>query len=598
MDKRRNNELLQGNITNTFFKYLIPSVSATIMISVNYFVDTLCIGRKLGEQGLAALNLSWPITTVLYSLGLLFGAGGGAIFSAYMAKGEKKKARSIYTNSAITLLILAVVIGCLGNIFLEDVVTFLGGTGSIRQGVTDYLRWVLLFSFAYMGECFYGTIVRNDKAPKLSMIATLLGCSLNIVLDLLFVFVFEWGMVGASLATSLAVTTTMMVGLVYSFTKKSNLKFIIGVYRIKEIFYVVKVGFSTFLTEVDVGIVTFIFNMVLLRISGETAIATYGIVLNINTIVLAAINGVSNAMQPLVSANSGAGKLIRVNKFTSLAVKCGVCMSIVFVILLEWRAEWFVRVFIEPDAAFLRDTAWAIRLVAPSYLIASANMILVSYFQSIQAAKQAVSLSLFRSLILPTFFVISCAFFFGIEGVWITALLSEAVLIAIIIGVYRGKNRQRMEENLSQLNFFSEGEPVQSLLSWIEKIDADNLSGYQEVMNYCESKEQARFGIPSIIGLDDLTLTEDVVYDGAKEDKDFSTLQAMAALIFTDLYEQTEIPKASGYSAAAPAMSALAEKFFRCEQDEDGKNLRIVSYEEIFGNYNKKRIKKDRVEGI
>lgn len=586
-------DLLQGNVSETFLQYLIPSVSATMMISFNYFIDTLCIGQKLGEQGLAALNLSWPVTTVLYSLGLLFGTGGGAMFSAYVANGKKEKARSVYTGAAAALLMIAAVITLLGLIFLDPIVSVLGGTGELRQGVTDYVKWVLIFSVSYMGECFFTSFLRNDNAPRLAMAGTLLSCSLNIVLDVLFIYVFDGGMVGASLATSLAVTSTVILGILSTFRKKSNLKLNFTDTNVRDVFYIMKVGMSTFLTEIDGGIVTFVYNTVLIRIAGNaatTVIAVYGIVVNINTIVLAAINGISNAMQPLVSANSGAGKFFRARRFTHLAVKWAFGMSVVFVALIEWKAEWFVKIFLKPDAAFLIQASGAIRIVAVSYLLAAVNMILISYFQSIQASKEAIYFSFMRTLFLPVIFVIGGAFYLNVKGVWMASLLIEGTTVCILSYAYRHYQKRRMVENLGQLNFYDTKEQADGIEDLIEQLGADNLENYRRVIAYCGERDRDSQGVPMIIGLDDLTTDGQKPFEVSRAEDELSFYQAVGALLFTDLIDQQMTEEGgSGRGAILPAMEAVAEKFFQCRQIKDTEAVETVSYTEALCRKKKER---------
>lgn len=431
--------LLQGNVRKTFYRYLVPGMSATIMLSANYFIDTLCIGQKLGEEGLAALNLAWPITTVLYALGYLMGAGSGARYSAYMARGEKDKAKGIYTGALLTLVAIGLIITAAAVIFIEPLVTLLGGTGSIRPGVTDYVFWVVVFAIAYMADCFYTSVLRNDGTPKLSMAATLMACMVNIVLDILFIWVFDWGMAGASLATSLAVATSTVFGVLCTFRKKSGLKLNFAYLKISEVVWTAKVGMSAFLTEIDSGLVTFVYNTVLIRIAGSestTAVAVYGIVVNVNTIVLAAITGITNSLQPLASASFGAGFKSRARQFLSEARKFALIFTIIVVIFIEWKAELIVTFFLEPGDAFLSQAAGAVRIVAVSYLLASINMLTVSYFQAIQAFVQAAWGSIFRTLLLPVVFVISGAVLFDVSGVWTASICIEVTTAAILWFMY------------------------------------------------------------------------------------------------------------------------------------------------------------------
>ncbi len=435
-----NETLLHGDVKKLFYRYLAPSMSATIMVSANYFIDTLCIGRELGQEGIAALNLAYPVPTVFYALGYLMGAGGGARYAAYMAQGRKEQAKGVYTGALATILVLSAVITALTVIFIDPLVTLLGGTGDLRQGTKDYVLGVVIFTVAYIGECFYTMILRNDNAPRLSMLCTLFGCVANIIMDILFIWVFKWGMFGAALATSLGVVLNMSVGVCGSLRKSSGLKIKISAVKLREIFYTARVGMSTFLTEVDSAIVTFVYNMVLIRISAgssTTFIAIYGIVVNVNTIVLAALNGISNAMQPLISANYGAGLHDRIKKIYRTAVRFGLAFSIIVVALIEWQAEFVVSIFLEPGDGFLTQAALAVRLVALSYILASVNMLTVTFFQARQAYVAASCGSILRTLACPVAFVITGAALFGVHGVWAASLAIETVTILVLAVMYK-----------------------------------------------------------------------------------------------------------------------------------------------------------------
>lgn len=569
-------DLLQDNVRKTFMRYLVPSVSATVMISVNYFVDTLCIGRELGEAGLASLNLAWPITTVLYSVGLMFGVGGGAVFSRYIAKNKIKEARSVYTAALISMLFFTALITILGLVFLEPLVTMLGAYPEIRQGTTEYVKVVLILAIGYIGECFYTSFLRNDNSPKLAMAGTLLACTSNIIFDILFVVIFKWGLKGAALATSLAVTLTVVMGAAASLRKKSNLKICFTYINLKQILNIVKVGMPTFLTEIDPGIVTFVYNTVLIRIAGNNStsvIAIYGIVVNVNTIVLATINGISNTMQPLVSANSGAGKLLRVKKITALAVKWAIAISIIYVIGIEWKAELLVKIFLEPGGSFLIQASHAIRIVAVSYILAAANMIIISYFQCVQAAKEAIYLSFLRTLIFPVMFVISGAFYLNIEGVWLASILVEGVTLITLLYVYRNFQFKRKRANLGKLNFYEFDKEVDSMEEIIGQIGADNLNRYQQVMEYCGQRDTANEGIPMMIGLDDLTVNRKEQFEASQVDEELSFQLALGVLLFADLYGQQDEA-----APIIPAISALAERFFNMEQDENFEFTQSLPY--------------------
>ncbi|TCL41532.1 MATE family efflux transporter [Harryflintia acetispora] len=435
-------DLIQESVGKLFSRYLFPSICATIMISINFFVDTLCIGRAMGEGGLAALNLSLPVTSLLYAVGSLLGVGGSTRYSAAMGRGEIDEAQKIYTLSTLLCLSVSLLLMALGVLFLPQLVTFMGGTGGSRQGVTDYLRYVVWFIPVFTGEMFYNIFVRNDRSPRYAMFCTLCGSSTNILLDVLFIFVFDWGMAGASLATSLSICISL--GLLLCYTRRSEclLRLQKISLRLSEICQILRVGFSNFLLEITTGVVTFVFNMVLLRLAGENGVAAYGIVANLTIVVTATLNGVSNAMQPIVSANAGAGLGGRVARTVRLAIFCALGFGLLFALAGEVFSVPLVRTFVSAEGGFLAMSARAVRIIFLSYLPAGVNIVLTVYLQSIQAAKEAITLSLLKGVVLPSVMVMLCGFLFGLTGVWVSTILSEGAILLCALLLCRGAGQK------------------------------------------------------------------------------------------------------------------------------------------------------------
>ncbi len=238
-------------------RYLFPSVAATMMVALNFFIDALCVGNVLGQSAIAALNISQPLPGILYGFGYLFGVGGSTLFSAYLGKGDKQKARRVYTTCFITLALIVVSIGVLGLLFLDPLTAFMTSDAvSLRAGVREYLLYTFILAPFFGIETFLVTFVRNDGAPRISMIATLSGCSLNIILDLLFVVVLRWGIWSAALATSVAVVFSSVILFSSTFRPKSSLRFIKKGFSARELGLAVRLGAPSFLSELTIAIVT------------------------------------------------------------------------------------------------------------------------------------------------------------------------------------------------------------------------------------------------------------------------------------------------------------------------------------------------------
>ncbi len=581
--KNSKSELLTARPGKLFLRYLFPGVAATMMVALNYFIDTLCVGQALGETGIAALNIAQPAPGVLYGLGYLFGVGGATLFSAYHGRKEENKARAVYTICLVAIVAVGLLILGLGLGFLDPIVRFMGGVGGLQQGVREYLLFVFVFAPFFAIETFMVTFTRNDNTPRLSMIATFCGCGLNIILDVLFLFGFGWGIWSASLATALAVAFNCCFLLVLTLRKSSGLKPTLRGLSPKELLAACKIGLPSFLQELTGSVVILTFNSVLLRISGETAVAVYGVIASMSLVVTSGLAGVSNAMHPLVSINAGAGKQARVQSFLKMAVVSSLLVSLGFLALGETIPEALIRVFVSPDAQFMAIAVPGVRIVFFSYLLVAANVLLGVYFQSVQSSGEAFALTLLRSVVLPVVTVMGCAFFFGVTGVWVATILAEALTLAAALWLFRRVRRLQREKNYSRLQYFGRRRAQQTVDGILAELGADDLAQFHEVIEACNATDEKTCGVPAFIGLDDLTSDYEGGYEPAYDDEDMGLLLAVGGLLFTDLYEQNEQYMKDKkldetYPAAAPAMNALARRCFRFTYDEETEETTIIPY--------------------
>ena len=570
MSKVNKLDAVTGNLRAIFLRYLFPSIAATVMISINFFVDTLCIGQKLGEGGLASLNIALPATGILYAFGCLLGQGGATLFSNCIGRGEKKEARQYFTLAAMVAFLLSATVMLLGIIFLPQVTTFLGGVGQARQGAMDYLTFVFWFAPLFTAEMFLNIFVRNDGAPRLSMVATFCGSGTNIVLDLLFVFVFDWGMKGASLATSLSRLLSTGVLIISMFRKNSNLRFAAVKKFGKKLLRVTRVGLPSFVLEMTGAIVTLTFNTVLLRLSGETAVAVYGVIANLTVVVSSALSGVSNAMQPLVSVNVGARKLSRVRQIFRLAIFSSVGLSCVLLAIGELAPNLLVALFIQADSTFTQLACTGIRIVFISYLLAGINILISVYFQSTQAANEALVLSLMRGIVSPVVCVLGCAFFWGVNGVWVSTILAEILTFSVGITLYIRVQKRLRDKNYEPLGYFDSVRPEETLDTILDRLGAEDLATFEDLITRCAQRNEDKEAIPTYLGLDDLTVSNrDRQFTPAESDQGLGLVLAVGGMLFASLYEQKETEIIEVDPPVAKAMTALAEKCFCFEQQDN-----------------------------
>lgn len=435
--------LLSGNITKLFLRYLFPSVCATLLIAVNYLIDTICVGMKIGEVGLAALNVVVPVTGLLYAVGYLFAFGSSNLFSNCMGEGDTKLAKRYYGTSVLCLAVFSVLIMVPGLIFNEQISRLLCAGAPFYSMTADYLRYVFIFAPFYCFETFYSVYMRNDGAPVFSMLGTFVTCSTNIVLDILLVWEFDLGMVGASLATGLALVLGFLVVFSATMRPKSKLKLWQSRIKLRLIKPIMVNGAPDFLREFSGSVVVLLVNVILLKLSGQTAVSAYGVIANLGNVVICGLAGVSNAVQPLVSYNIGAGQVKRAKGLLRLAQITSAVLAGAYVLFAELWPDLLVSAFLEePTPALSMLCRDGIRVISPGYILAGISIVLNVYFEAVHAPREAFWAATIRGLLAPVVCIIACVLLWDLSGVWTSFLATEAISLLASVLLYRGVDKK------------------------------------------------------------------------------------------------------------------------------------------------------------
>ncbi|ACD25155.1 MATE family efflux transporter [Clostridium botulinum] len=426
----RSFNLVKDSESKLYLKYLAPSIFGMIMLSGYVFVDALCVGRALGGVGLAALNVSTPTISLMYATGFLFATGSATIYSIFKGKNEDENARKMYTFGFISALFMGMLYCILGILFVDKIAYFLGATNNTIELTKQYMLTILIFAPFFVLDIFMNVFARNDKAPHISMLATIACCSLNIVLDVLFVFGFNLGMFGAAIATAISTVVSFTITFSYSLSKKSGLKLKRCIPKLNDFLRIVTNGVSSFISEMSVGVVTIAFNKVILSQIGEIGVSAYGIIANINLIFFSIFMGNAQAMQPLVSINYGANEYKRTFNFFKLGVTFAMIVGVVFTSASIFFSYQLSSLFVT-DQEIIKVTASALKIYGLAYLIMGINLLFDAFFYSVEKPKFAVSISLSRALIIVLSMLFILSNVFGSVGIWMTVPVTEVCTLCI-----------------------------------------------------------------------------------------------------------------------------------------------------------------------
>lgn len=327
------------------------------------------------------------------------------------------------------------------NIFAHPFAYFLGANDENFNFVMQYLRVMLVYIPGFMMDIVMMCFMKNEGHPNIAMIATVTGTLMNVVLDFLFVFVFNWGMFGAAFATALCSGIGCAINISAAFIKNMNIRFKKSSVELAIIPMILKNGVSVLVLESSSGIVTFVFIAQSQKLYGSIGAAVYTIIMNWSLICINLVMGVAQAAQPLLGLAFGRGLKSHVKDYLLYSIIGSFFLGILFLILGYSLTEELVSVFASDDAEVVRLAAKGLRFYLPAYLLMDLGIVIGYYFQSLGIALPSLFVMLSRGVLLPCIFAFVMPLVFGKEGLWIAVPTAEffTSILAILLFIFNRK---------------------------------------------------------------------------------------------------------------------------------------------------------------
>lgn len=445
--KRDAIELSTLNVFTLFRKYFIPTLFGMLSMSAVTAIDGIFVGRGVGSDGIAAVNISIPLLMLFTGVGLMIGAGCSVVASIQLSRGKHKTARINVTQALLFATIIAVIPTILMMIFPEKTVKLLGSSDYLSPMATDYLLWFVpswIFQIWISISLF---IIRLDGAPKLAMICSLISAVINIVLDWVFIFPLGWGVKGAAFATSISITVGGLIGMVYLLFYARNLR----LYPIKlstkslllfarNIGYQCRIGSSALLAEGTLATLMFMGNQIFMKYLGENGVGAFGIACYYIPFVFMVGNAIAQSAQPIISYNFGLGYHQRVTATEKIALLTSVICGSIITAAFTFFPHILVGLFISPDTAAAHIAIEGFPYFSTAFIFFILNLCIIGYYQSVERVKPATFFALLRGFLflVPCFILLPQAI--GTNGIWLALSLSE-ILTTVMIVVAFGANR-------------------------------------------------------------------------------------------------------------------------------------------------------------
>ena len=429
-------QLETEKIGSLLWRFSLPAITGMVVNALYNVVDSIFVGRGVGEIGLAAVTVAFPIMILMMGFGMLVGVGASALVSIRLGQGCQAAAEEILGNALALTAVIAVILAGVLSAFLDPVLIWLGSGPEVLPHARAFTRIIIGGSlFMYIGFGL-NNIIRAEGNPRLAMATMLISAFINTVLNPLFIFGLGLGIAGSALATVVAQTVSAVWVVAHFLSPRSTLKLRLRNlgWRRDTVLEILKIGFSPFMMQIAAGVVVFLYNYGLLAHGGAIAVAAYGVISRIAMLILMPIFGISQGVQPIIGYNYGARRYGRVKAAVRLAAAAAVAIATAGLITVEVLDVHIIRLF-NADPALVAIGAFGLRVNLLMLPLIGFQVIGANYFQAVGKASQAAMLSMSRQVIILIPLVITLPRLFGLEGIWFAAPVSD-LLSALLTGAF------------------------------------------------------------------------------------------------------------------------------------------------------------------
>ena len=406
----------------------IPTVFSLLMSGLYGVMDGLFVGRAVGDTGLAAINIAWPIAAVITAVGIGIGSGGSVLYSNSNGKGEQERGELVYHQTITFLFAAAMVLLIVLGFTYPAILSALGAKGDVYQKAVEYIQIIIFGAvFQVMGTGFI-PMLRNRNLAFQAMVSMAAGMGVNGGLNYLLLFVVKIGIRGAAVGTIAAQFVVLVISsyLIYG-RQKVHLKV---VWQHKMIGEILKIGISAFGLSLAPSIVLLFTNLQCLKYGGDAAVACYAVISYIVFPVQSMLMGIGDGTQPLMSFYSGAKKMEElrfVKKIASIAV---VGMGAVFFAIVILVSKYIPDVFgMQMDSQAYFGTGMAVSAV--SFLFTGLAKFHISYLNATLQVKKAMQLIYGETIVVAPFLIFLLPYVFKINGIWLSLPGTQLIMLLI-----------------------------------------------------------------------------------------------------------------------------------------------------------------------
>lgn len=421
--------------TRLFLHCAIPSMISMAVSSAYTIADGIFVGRFIGQQGLAAVNLVMPLVMICFAIADMIAVGSSVQISVLLGRKEQKQASLTFSSCVKMIIGFSCLAGLLGYFLSEPALRLMRAGDEVTRLAVEYIRVYAVFSPLVMVFFAVDNYLRVCGRARYSMALNVVTAVLNIVLDFIFIVVLRYGVWSAALASCLSIALGTVLSMIPFLRKKLSLTFVGGMIPLKQFVRLIANGSSELFTNIASSLMMLILNGVLLYIGGAVAVAAISVVMYVDSIVNSMLFGLADSMQPAISYCYGSGLSKRVKALEKRVLIASAAVSLTALAAMRYAGGWLIPLFIqENDRELLSLSLRAMELFSLSYLVGWIDACLSSYLTALERPGRSLAVSLCGTLIFPVAALLLLTPAWKLDGVWLMPLAAgmASAIVAVL----------------------------------------------------------------------------------------------------------------------------------------------------------------------
>ena len=423
--------------------YAIPNMIMMVSLSMYIIVDGMFVSRFIGTTALSAVNMFYPAICFEMAIAIMIATGGSAIVARKLGEGKQKEAQENLSFLIVVEILIGVLIAVIGNIFIDEVIAFLGVSNIQAPLSISYAKIIFAFAPAFFLQTAFQTFFVTAGKPALGLMVTLLAGITNIVLDYIFMVPLNMGVQGAAIATGLGYCIPAVVGAVFFLTAKNNpLCFVKSKPDWNVLFQSCANGSSEMVTNLANAITTFLFNYTLLKFYGEDGVASITIILYFQYIFTALYFGYSNGIAPIISFKYGNRDKEQLKQIFKNSICFLLISSIMANILMHITVTQALTIFTPESSNVYKITIHGFSIYSFAFLIMGLGIFSSAMFTAFSDGKTSAIISFSRTFIFIVGAILILPNILGAVGIWMSVPVAEVLgFIVAVIYIIRKKEK-------------------------------------------------------------------------------------------------------------------------------------------------------------